>query len=266
MIFDALLATFVYWLVYQTCYLFRMQYNVEPIVLAPAIGLALGDLQTGLIVGAALEAIFLGTMVVGGQRPSNPAIAAVVCTFLAIKTNLGIEAAVAIAYPVSVLGNNMGQYVRVFTFAVLPWMHDIVLKHDDIKKYRLVSYIFMFFVSFSAQYVAAFIFMALGEAAVTTISSNIPAWLINGFGASGRALAAMGMAITLNMLWDKEILGFYFIGFILFKALGLSLIQIAVLSVGVAMVYLFIDIKLNEAKKAAVVVAAPAQEGDDFDL
>ena len=42
----------------------------RPIVIAPIIGLLLGDVQTGLAVGASLEAIFMGVVNVGGGSSS----------------------------------------------------------------------------------------------------------------------------------------------------------------------------------------------------
>lgn len=41
----------------------------RPIVVAPLVGLLLGDFQTGIIMGASLEAIFMGISAVGGSVP-----------------------------------------------------------------------------------------------------------------------------------------------------------------------------------------------------
>lgn len=43
----------------------------RPIVVAPLVGLLLGDFQTGIIMGASLEAIFMGISAVGGSIPSD---------------------------------------------------------------------------------------------------------------------------------------------------------------------------------------------------
>lgn len=262
MIFDALKAVFAFWLVYQGSYFFRMQYCPEPIVICPMVGLLLGDLHTGLIMGAALEAIFMGVMVVGGERPSDPAIAATVSTYFAVKSGLDVEAALAIAYPVAILGNSFNTLIRGFTFAIVPWMENIVIKERNMKKYDIVSRIFMGIVSFGAKYVAAFIAIALGDVTIGLVKDAIPGWLTGGLSASGKALAAVGMAITLLMLWDKEIIAFFFVGFIAYKTLGLSLIQIAVVGIAIAITYGFILVKIKNVQP----VVAAAKEGDDFDL
>lgn len=43
----------------------------RPIVIAPLVGLLLGDLQTGLLVGAALETIFMGWLISVVQQLQN---------------------------------------------------------------------------------------------------------------------------------------------------------------------------------------------------
>ena len=263
MLVDALLAVFGFWLVYQGSYFLRMQYNPEPIVIAPVVGLLLGDLETGLIMGASLEAIFMGVMVVGGERPSDPAIAATVSTYFAIRTNIDIEAAVALAYPVAILGNSFNTLIRGLTYILVPWMQNIVIKERNMKKYEIVSLLMMNFYSFAAKYIAAFLVIALGSSAIDMISNQIPVWLLTGLSASGKALCAIGMGITLSMLWDKELLGFFFIGFLLLQALGMSLIQIAMLGTAVAVIYLFIILKINKTPTAKTNEVV---EGDDFDL
>ena len=40
----------------------------RPIVIGPLVGLFLGDLHTGVVVGASLEAVFMGVVNIGGAR------------------------------------------------------------------------------------------------------------------------------------------------------------------------------------------------------
>ena len=44
-------------------------YAFRPIVLCPLVGLVLGDLQTGLAVGASLELLFMGSISIGAYVP-----------------------------------------------------------------------------------------------------------------------------------------------------------------------------------------------------
>ena len=47
----------------------------RPIVIGPLVGLFLGDLHTGVIIGASLEAVFMGVVtseVLPRQNPESP--------------------------------------------------------------------------------------------------------------------------------------------------------------------------------------------------
>lgn len=61
--------------------LFGMAMLSRPIVVAPLAGLLLGDVQTGLIVGASLESIFMGVVNIGISSTAEPALAAGLACF-----------------------------------------------------------------------------------------------------------------------------------------------------------------------------------------
>ena len=62
----------------------------RPIVLAPLVGAILGDLQQGLIMGAALELIFLGVVSIGGATPSDSNMGSVLGTAFAMSMHLSL--------------------------------------------------------------------------------------------------------------------------------------------------------------------------------
>ena len=55
-------------------------YAFRPIVLCPLVGLVLGDLQSGLAIGASLELLFMGITNIGGSIPSDVFIAGTIVT------------------------------------------------------------------------------------------------------------------------------------------------------------------------------------------
>ena len=69
--------------------LFGMAMLSRPIVVAPLAGLLLGDVQTGLIVGASLESIFMGVVNIGGASAAEPGIATAVGTAFANRFPIG---------------------------------------------------------------------------------------------------------------------------------------------------------------------------------
>lgn len=91
----------------------------------------------------------------------------------------------------------------------------------------------------------------LGAEAVSNIYGSIPAFITGGIIASGNWMAAVGLGITLSLIWSKELGGFFFIGFLMFNALGMSALQIALVGTALAIVYFYNDQKIVKAKLQA---------------
>lgn len=98
----------VYYLVGTLNLVFGVFHFNRPIVISTLIGLVLGDLQTGIILGATFEAVFLGVIAIGGSAPADATIGAAFGTAMAIVAGLDPETALAIAMPVSILGLSIG--------------------------------------------------------------------------------------------------------------------------------------------------------------
>ena len=64
-------------------------YVARPIVLSPIIGLILGDLQSGLAIGATLELLFMGSISVGAYVPPDTNVGSVLATAFAISLGQG---------------------------------------------------------------------------------------------------------------------------------------------------------------------------------
>ncbi|WP_162266689.1 PTS sugar transporter subunit IIC, partial [Clostridium botulinum] len=74
----------------------------RPIVTGLVVGLILGDVKTGLIVGAALELVFMGMVPLAGAQPPNVVIGGIIGTSIAILGKLEPQAAVGVAIPFAV--------------------------------------------------------------------------------------------------------------------------------------------------------------------
>ena len=76
----------------------------RPLISCTIVGLLLGDLQTGLAVGASIELMSLGLVVIGAAAPPDMNMAAIICAGFAILTDASVETALALAVPIAVLG------------------------------------------------------------------------------------------------------------------------------------------------------------------
>ena len=64
----ALLSALSYFICYAGNWMFGQSMSDRPIFIGAVTGLLLGDLQQGLIIGATLEAVFMGNRICGSLR------------------------------------------------------------------------------------------------------------------------------------------------------------------------------------------------------
>ena len=85
----ALACAIVYFLVTRVDMLLSWQCLTRPIVVAPLIGLALGDFTTGVIMGASLEATFMGISAIGGAVAADATTGSIIAVAYAIVAGGG---------------------------------------------------------------------------------------------------------------------------------------------------------------------------------
>ena len=84
----------------------------RPLIVGTLVGLALGDLEKGLLVGASIELISLGVVQVGAAVPADMTLGAVIATAFAILSGSNAETALTIAIPIAILGQLLGILMR----------------------------------------------------------------------------------------------------------------------------------------------------------
>ena len=86
---------------------------------------------------------------------------------------------------------------------------------------------------------------------------------MNGFAAASSMMTGIGFAILTSMVWNKEIGGFFFVGFVLSKYLNLGSLPIAILLAVVAIMYYYNDKKINSIKAQPAVESVASTSTDD---
>ena len=69
----------------------------RPVFICPIVGWLFGDIQQGLLIGASLEAVFMGIVNIGGASAAECGIASVVGCAFAIMSGGGPEVALPLA-------------------------------------------------------------------------------------------------------------------------------------------------------------------------
>ncbi len=198
-----------------TLYMFR------PIVMCPLVGLALGDLQTGLAVGASLELLFMGSISIGAYVPPNETIGGVLACAFAISLGEGTEAAIALAMPIAVLSLAIGNLLQPIwpffvdkadSFAKKGNLKGIYAVHWGIGLWGCVEYFLLCGGAF-----------LLGVDAVQGILDWIPSFILDGFGVAANLLPAMGFAMLGRLVITKKLVPFYIIGIEKFDLINMDM-------------------------------------------
>ena len=242
--------------------LFGMVMLSRPIVVAPLTGLLLGDVQTGLLVGASLESIFMGVVNVGISSTAEPALAAGLATAFTIQMGGNVGTIIPIVFPLAVLGLQFMNFI--FSFVIGPFAPKFEQLALEGKDKSITALHFGLWVLHYA--LIPFFAVWLGSDVVQTILQSIPKVIMNGLTVAGNMLPAVGMAMLMQMLWDKKTGIYYILGFVAVAYLKLPLIAIAVLGVVIALVTAQRDMQLKDMMAKPAVASASANDSEEEDF
>ena len=204
--------------------------TTRAIITGTVVGIIMGDLKTGLIVGATVELMFLASVFVGTAVAPDVTLSAAIATAIAVLSGGGTEVAIATAIPVALIGQTMNtlQY-SVVNVAILHWV-ERGSKKGDLNRVRWGNYIALalnavfyglptfFAVFYGAEYVVAFI-------------DKLPTTLLAGFANGGGMLAAVGFGMLLTTIKCKKLWPYFVIGYIAAAFLGINNVGIGVIAV-----------------------------------
>ncbi len=250
MVQTAFIIAFVYWLVkYTDDYLLAWQCLGRPVVISPIIGLVLGDLRSGLVMGAALESIFMGMSYIGGTTPADASLASVVSVAFTILSNSSIETGMAIALPIGTLMASIDGAMQPIYSTMVPYWEKQAVK-GNIKSFMIQNIIFTALTIQMVPCIILFIAVAYGIDGLNAVFAALPAWVMTGLEAATGMMIAVGFAILTSMIWSGEVAGFFFVGYILCKFLHLDTLPIAILAATVAVTMFISERRISELKNS----------------
>ena len=261
----ALLSALSYFVCYGGNWIFGQSMSDRPIVIGAFTGLLLNDVYQGLIIGAALEAVFMGSVNIGGQISADHSAATVFAVAFATNSALDPSAALAIATPIGILMgfvtmavNNI--FLTVFTSLMDKWALEgnekglLVYLNFGV---WLVKNIFFAAIVFAGVYV--------GYSAVDAFVNSIPEVIMTGLNVCGQLLPAVGLALLMKMIWTKEIAVYYLLGFILYIYIGLPIVAIAVLGIIIVVITALREFEINKLSKMRTVSAADEDADNELE-
>jgi len=201
----------------------------RPVVTGAIVGLILGDFEKGLVVGAALELVFMGMVPLAGAQPPNVVIGGVLGTAFAILANLDPKVAVGLAVPFAVAVQ--GAITLILTvYAWFIHMADKYAEEGNVKAVEFINLAGMIplFVFYA---VVAFLPLYFGADAAKNIINSVPQVIMDGLRVAGGMMPAVGFAMLLKIMLKKEYIHFLILGFVLVSYFKLPLIAVAIIGI-----------------------------------
>lgn len=229
-----LLSLFIAFMAVETYWWGGAVYIARPVFAGPLVGLLMGDLQTGLYVGASVELVFLGGMSMGAYSPPNAYIGGMAGTALAIISG-NPELGITLAYPIGLLVQMLNYFV---TSINIVWVEkaEALLKKGETKGVKFWHYMSIITRMVVQFFIPTFIALWLGSTAVQGIYDNIPAWVQQGLSVSAGILPALGMASIVVSLGFKKAWPFFVLGYALTSYLGIGTMPLALIAVSLAFI------------------------------
>lgn len=214
----------------------------RPLVLGTFAGFILGDLSTGLILGAALEAMFMGSIMIGNAVPPEVCTSSVLAVSIGILTGSG-EAAIALAIPISMIFQLWKNVVFAFVGSFAGKKADECAERLDV---RGISFWHLVPVPAAIAIPAMLLIFTgtyFGIDPITHAVNMIPDMVSNGLTIATGVLPAVGLGLLINLMLNKKNLAFLFLGFIAAACLGMTVIEIA--AVGLLIALLIVNNEQN---------------------
>ncbi|HHY80885.1 MAG TPA: PTS sugar transporter subunit IIC [Thermoanaerobacter sp.] len=205
--------------------------TTRPLITGTVVGLILGDLRTGLAVGATVELMFLAAVFVGTAVPPDPTVSCAIATAFAIITGQGTNIAVATALPVALIG----QVVTTLQLSIINvfFIHrgDKYAAEADFRKLTLMN-VAPLLLNLIFYGLPVFLAVYYGPTYVAPYINMIPAKVIQGLAAGGGMIGAVGFALLLSSikttyLWPYFLLGFITSAYLKVNILGVGIFAVA---------------------------------------
>ena len=233
-----------------------------PLTASLISGIILGDIPTAMKIGAAIQPMFLAFTGAGGTVVWDETAAAIFGCTVTMIGGLDVSHAVTIAVPVSLLCAQLHTIRRIVM--VYPVQRaDKYAETCNTKGILFMAFWLPQIIKFFIFAIPMFFALHFGAEAVGTFMNNLPAWITNALGATGKLLPALGFAMTINVIGRPQFLPFFLGGFFFAKYSGISGVPLALMGLFIAFLYYLVLDSSKEEKEAVDEGSAAAVKADE---
>lgn len=228
----------------------------RPLVASFVVGVILGDLQTAMIVGIALQIMYMGNVTPGGAVAWDLSYATYIGTAGALVFGKGMESTqiIGLAVVFAGIGGLVGQMMWNFSYALNLPLNRLANKYaeaGDTKKMYIPNVVCGQLIGLACRFIPAVILLTsmTAASAQADFASMIPGWLTTLLSTFGGMMAALGMGIIISFLLKKQWqICIFLLGFVLVTYFNLNTMAVAVIATLLAVIYYVFQIEQKEAK------------------
>ncbi|SUX69609.1 PTS system protein [Citrobacter braakii] len=174
----------------------------RPLISGMLVGIILGDIKTGIMIGVAVQAVYIAMVTPGGSMPADLNFVAYPAIALGILSGKGPEVAVALAATIGIAGTILFNAMMVLNSF---WNHraDVALERGDERGIYLNSAIWPQVTNFVLRFVPTFIAVYFGAQYISGFMDSLPKIVLSTMNVLGGILPAVGIAILLKQIIKK---------------------------------------------------------------
>ena len=218
---------------------------IRPLVAGMFVGLILGDMTTGIKIGAVIQPMFLAFTGAGGTVVWDQTAGTIAGTAVTMVGGLPITQAITIALPVSLLFAQVHTVRRIW-YAVPAMQADKAAAKGNDKGVIFFGSYFCWMSAVVLYFIPMTLVMLFGANAIGQFMSSLPKWITNTLSAVGGLLPSLGFAMTIRVIGRKQFMPFFLGGFFLVQYTKVSGLFLAFIGLFFAFLYYLI---LDASKK-----------------
>ena len=228
----------------------------RPLVASFVVGVIMGDLQTAMIVGIALQIMYMGNVTPGGAVAWDLSYATYIGTAGAPVFGTGMESTqvIGLAVVFAGIGGLVGQMVWNLSYALNLPLNRLANKYaeaGETGKMYIPNVVCGQLIGLACRFIPAVILLTTMTAASAQadFASMIPGWLTTLLSTFGGMMAALGMGIIISFLLKKQWqICIFLLGFVLVTYFNLNTMAVAVIATLLAVIYYVFQIEQKEAR------------------
>lgn len=221
----------------------------QPIMAGTVVGLLMGDLRTGIVIGATLELAFLGATSIGAVIPPDAMIGTILGTAFVINAGASAESAMVLALPVASLALIFKNFHYGYIVSLFQRRADKLAEQGDYRGIEILHWTCGLTMAVILGVLVTVSFAA-GSDVMSDILNAIPEFVQTGLNVTIGLLPAIGFSMLARTMLSKSNIYIFICGFAVVAYSQLPILGVAIF--GTVLAIILIKQEINKTETAAI--------------